>query len=90
MMNLTKLPQSKYPKTLLNILKFIDKHQQNHKTFTLTDQSFNTKNMITSRELLLKKIVKDMKNGIKINNKQLRRSLRSLRMMKQMETTNES
>ena len=74
---------------LLNIPKFIDKHQSILKIFILIDQSFSTKTMTTLRELRLKKIVNDMKNGIKINSKQWRKSLPLQLMMMQMETTNE-
>lgn len=74
---------------LLNILKSTDRHLLRHKIFIPIDQSFNTKNTITSREPRLKKIVNDMKNGIRINSKLLRRSLLSRLMMKLMEIISE-
>lgn len=89
MMNSTKLLRLRFLKMLLNIPKFIDKHQSILKIFILIDQSFSTKTMTTLRELRLKKIVNDMKNGIKINSKQWRKSLPLQLMMMQMETTNE-
>lgn len=74
---------------LLSIPKSIDKRLLILKIFILIDQSFSIKTMTTLKELRLKKIANDMKNGIRINSKRWRKSLPLQLMTMQMETTNE-